>query len=579
MSHQPRPYQIDLEQACYRAWQDGARVVMPVLPTGGGKTVVVGNVAEAYEGYGVAIAHRQELVGQISVALAFEGIRHNLLVPPNVRRTIIKTHMDKVGRDFTDPNARWHVGGVDTIVKMRPVDFPWFNQVGLVVQDEGHHVLKTNKWGKAFAMFPQAHGMFPTATPIRADGKGLGSHADGLVDALVEGPPMRELIDTGYLTDYRIFCPKTSDLNLQGVEISETTGDFNQDQLRKAVRASNKIVGDVVKHYLEHARGKLGITFAVDVEEATKIAAAFRAAGVPAEVVSAKTPDDLRRNIISRFANREILQLVNVDLFGEGFDLPALEVVSFARPTQSFALFCQQFGRVLRLMIERKLMELWDRLGVQERKNLIAQSIKPFGMIIDHVGNVVRHGLPDKRRHWSLDRRDKRASKAALDAIPLRRCLRCTQPYERSELSCPFCGEACPEPSARSGPEFVDGDLYELSADVLAKMRGDQARVDGPAWIPRDAAPPVQIAMQRNHVDKQKAQLTLRHVMAQWAGANSDHDDRVNYKRFYLTFGIDVLGAKALGRQDAEVLTERIVAKLERDGYTVDRQVSYEIPQ
>src|SRR6202012_4149963 len=140
--------------------------------------------------------------------------------------------------------------------------------------------------------------------------KGLGRHADGITDALVLAPSMRDIINMGYLTDYRIFAPP-SDLNLSEVSISSTTGDFNQDQVRKAVHKST-ITGDIVKHYLKIAPGKLGVTFAVDVEEAGKIASAFKAAGVPAEVVSAKTPDALRAAILRRFKKREILQLVNV---------------------------------------------------------------------------------------------------------------------------------------------------------------------------------------------------------------------------------------------------------------------------
>lgn len=77
--------------------------------------------------------------------------------------------------------------------------------------------------------------------------------------------------------------------------------------------------------------------------------------------------------ILRRFKARELTVLVNVDLFGEGFDLPATEVVSMARPTMSYALYVQQFSLALRLM-----------------------DGKTEAIIIDHVGNVRRHGLPDK---------------------------------------------------------------------------------------------------------------------------------------------------------------------------------------
>jgi DNA repair protein RadD len=231
-------------------------------------------------------------------------------------------------------------------------------------------------------MFPNARGLGVTATPVRADGKGLGAHHDGVMHHIIEGAGMRDLIQQGFLTDYRIFAPP-SDLDLTGVTRA-ADGDYNKKQLKQRVRRS-QIIGDVVAHYLRIAPGKLGLTFATDVETATEIANRYRAAGVPSEVVSAKTPTGQRIEILKRFKRREVMQLVNVDLFGEGFDLPALEVVSMARPTESYGLYCQQFGRVLRPLPG-----------------------KTVGIIIDHVGNVVRHGLPDKPRRWSLDRREKR---------------------------------------------------------------------------------------------------------------------------------------------------------------------------
>ena len=233
----------------------------------------------------------------------------------------------------------------------------------------------------AAALFPNSRGLLVTANTERADGKGLGRHADGLADTLVEGPGMRDLINQGYLSDYRIFAPP-SDLNLDGVEIG-STGDFKQNQLKLRIKKSH-VVGDVVEHYKRLANGKQGITFATDVETATEIAAQFNAAGVPAEAVSAKTPDRLRVEISRRFERGEIKQLVNVDLFGEGYDVPAVEVVSMARPTESFNLFCQQFGRSLRIL-----------------------EGKTGAIIIDHVGNVMRHGLPDAYQAWTLDRREK----------------------------------------------------------------------------------------------------------------------------------------------------------------------------
>lgn len=567
-----RPFQQKLRADIYQAWQAGARNVMPVLPTGGGKTVLFGNIIAENPGASVAIAHRQELTSQISLALARNGVRHRVIGPKALHRDIVQIHMQEVGRDFTNQYAPCAVAGVDTLLNLDPRD-PWFQQVTLAVQDEGHHVLKENKWGSAAEMFPNARGLFPTATPKRADRKGLGRHADGLVDAMVVGPSMRELINMGYLTDYRIFAPPC-DVDLSHIEISDATGDYKQTQLREMMHASQNIVGDVVKHYQRIAPGKLGVTFAVDVEEATKIAAAFRAAGVPAEVVTGKTPTIARNAILRRFRAREILQLVNVDLFGEGFDLPAIEVVSMARPTMSFSLFCQQFGRTLRLFLPSALAGAWDTYSDEQRRAFIAESEKPFGIIIDHVSNVVTHGLPDAYCEWTLNRGETRARRKFNDVIPCRTCVNplCFRVYQRTFAACPYCGHR-PEPAARSTPDMVDGDLFELDPAIMAVMRGEIDKIDGIMHPPRNLPPYVQQSILNNHAIRQQAQKELRTQIALWAGyqRHLGQTESEILRRFFFVFGTDIMSAQALGAPEARELMERIVSKL-----SVDRVVTIE---
>lgn len=564
----PRPYQIDLSNNVAEAWRNGAIDVGVNSATGSGKTVFFSLEMQRHNGGSIAVAHRQELTSQISVALARNKVRHRVIGQPALVRNINALHVAELKYSYYDANARAAVAGIDTLNNLDPVENrALFDQTTLYVQDEAHHALKANKWGKGRSMFPKARGLHVSATWLRADGRGLGRHADGFVDVLINAPSMRSLIDMGYLTDYRILSIKTSDLDLSHVDISGTTGDLNLNQLRDAVHASKRMVGDVVRHYLEWARGKLGVTFAVDVEEATKIAAAFREAGVPAEVVSAKTPDMLRLEILRKFKRREILQLVNVDLFGEGFDLPAIEVVSFARPTESWSLYCQQFGRVLRLMIDPALYPVWDTLTDAQRLAHIAASGKPYGMIIDHVGNVMRHmGPPDKKMAFSLDRREARGTGKVSDAIPYRDCLNpvCLQPYERVYKCCPYCS-TYPEPPARSGPEFVDGDLIELSPEVLARMRGDVAKIDGPAVLPWGQSHMVQMAVNKRHVERQEAQAALRTAMSWWSGlqdALGRPDLEEKYRRFYLMFGVDTATAQAYGAPDAEKLRAKIYSYL-----------------
>lgn len=523
-----------------------------------------------------AIAHRSELVGQMALALARNGVRHRVIGPSALARQIAAIQIAELGRSYYDPNARCGVVSSKSLLNLSPSD-PWLRQVRLAVGDEGHHFLRENEWGRGVAMFPNlAKMLLVTATGFRADGKGLGRGVmlpdgkwtnDGLADAMVHAPNMRWMIDNGYLTNYRIFAPP-NDLDFSDVTIT-AGGDLSPEKNRAAMKRSSRIVGDVVKHYLDIAPGKLGVTFAVDVEEANKIAAAFNAAGVPAAVVSAKTPEGLRMDILRRFKRRELLQLVNVDLFGEGFDLPAIEVVSMVRKTESKGLFDQQFGRALRLMVSDFLIENWDTFSVADRLAFIAASGKPAAIIIDHVGNCERHGVPDGVRIHTLERRERRSRDTPTDVIPMRTCLNetCMNVYERSEPCCPFCGVKA-EPQSRSAPEFVDGNLCELDEAELKRLRGEIDKVDGPVRLPPGVEGPVRQAITNRHFERQHAQKQLRETIDLWCGWQTQQGRGLEecYKRFYFMFNTDVATAMALGKPDAEALAERIQSKLTLDG-------------
>lgn len=543
---QLRPYQRQVDAEIDAAWNSGHRNVLAVMPTGAGKTVLFAKKIMEHGGFSIAIAHRQELVSQISLALARNGVRHKILAPDAVVRFIVSVHMSEVGGNFYDPNASCTVAGVDTLTRLDVTRNPWLQQVTFAVIDEAHHVLEDNKWGKAFAMLPNAKVLGVTATPERADGKGLGVQAEGIFHNMIGGPTMRDLIRDGFLTEYKIYCPP-SDIELHKVAVSQATGEYNKDQLSKARKASH-LTGDVVRNYLRIARGKRAVVFDVDVASATETAGAFNAAGVRAEVVSAKTPDSLRIAIIRRFRNAELDVLVNVDLFGEGFDLPAIECVIMARPTQSYALYVQQFGRALRLMTG-----------------------KPFAIIIDHVGNVVRHKLPDAPREWSLERKEKRGRNGG-DGIPLTVCTGCVMPFERIHRNCPWCGGYnAPAENNRSAPEFVDGDLHELDPQILAALRGEIDRIDCAPTVPRHLDPIAAHGMMNRHHERQVAQAGLREAMAWWGGYQKalGRSDSESQRRFYFAFGVDVGTAQTLGRREAEGLDAKVRQALAIDGVVI----------
>lgn len=551
-----RQYQSALNNAVQVAWNRGHKNVLAVLPTGGGKTVCFADIVNKEPGAVCVVAHRQELVSQISMALARNGIVHRIIAPKKVIKMIISMQVDELGTDFYNYQSHVGVAGVDTLTRRREELAPWLPTVRLWVIDEAHHVLSENKWGTAVEMFPNARGLGVTATPLRADGKGLGADNDGEFHEMVVGPTMRELINQGFLTDYRIFAP-VNNVDMSHANISKATGDWVKTDVSKAVAKSSLVVhdkstqvGDVVSHYLKIAKGKLGITFVPDMETGRELEAQFNAVGVRAKLVNAKTPDDERAMVSRQFANHEYEMLINVDIFGEGYDLPALEVVIFARPTASYGLYVQMFGRVLRILAGKK-----------------------FGIVIDHVGNVAKHGLPDAPRSWSLERRGKRSQQDDDDVMPVKTCPSCTFVYEKYKKVCPNCG-IIPVPADRSSIEYVDGDLTELSPEVLAAMRSQIDIVDSPI---EDRVIEYRRELQIKHTKdmhvkancnrlaaklqkQQDGQKVLRHFMAWWAGyrrADGLSDDEI-FKMFYLKYKVDWVTAQTLHGDEAHLLTKRI---------------------
>lgn len=556
-----RPYQQELKNQIYNHWNDHQHSnVLAVLPTGAGKTVFFSSIIAEHAGATCAVAHRQELVSQISLALARNKVRHRIIGPTNVVKMIVRLHMEEVGHSYYDPNSRHAVAGVDTLVRRGDQLANWLPTVKLWVMDEAHHVLQENKWGKAVNMFRNARGMGVTATPSRADGHGLGSHADGVFDKMFVGPSMRDLINMGYLTDYKLYAPPSSFRRDAIKKVSQTTGDFVASEVSKAVNESSlvahdekQIVGDVVRTYQKLLNGMLTVVFAPDVATATELEKQYNDAGIPAKCVHGAMPDAERINAVRKFKNREYLVLTSVAIFDEGFDCPAIEAVQDVSATESFGRFVQRAGRMLRL-----------------------KDGKDFGRYVDHVGNIERHAVlvdhPEGtkielcHREWTLDRREKSGGKSEKSTV--RACAACSGTYERYLKACPYCGEPIPEPTAgqRSNVEWVDGDLHELDPAVLAQLQGEVigAREDINQYRDKmigHGLPPH--AVKRNvklHENRLDALVKLDHTLAQWAGyrrAEGLSDSEI-FRKFYLTYGVSWLEAQALKAADADKLRERI---------------------
>lgn len=534
-----RDYQSSLIDSIYASWNAGNRNVLAVLPTGGGKTACFGTIAKNHIGASIAMAHRQELVAQTSMAYCKLGIAHRIIAPDAVINNITKIHREEFGRSFINPSSLACIASVDTLIS-RGFE-PWMEQVTLWICDEAAHLLAENKWGKAVSMFPNARGLGVTATPCRADGKGLGIRASGVFHAMVLGPTPRYLITAGHLSDYEIVVPQ-SDFDPARLTIG-STGDFTPKSL-KAESKRSKIVGDIVQSYQDWANGTQCIVFVTDVESSDETAERFKSVGIPAASLHAGSNDYERFGIIKRFKNREIRVLINVGLFEEGFDVPGVETVIQARPTKSLSLYLQQIGRGLR-----------------------PAHGKARALIIDMVNNYLEHGLPDKPRTWTLDdRTSRKAREADPNEIPLTRCTECFKPYERCKPACPYCGHQ-PVPLARSGPDQVDGDLTLLDLDTLDKLRQSvtletpQSMANRVATV---AGPLAAKAAFNRQYERIQVQRSLAADIAVWAGLgrSSGMSDAELYRRFYFRVGVDVLTALSGDSNAMQTIQGKINATL-----------------
>lgn len=539
----PRWYQQDLIDKTRAAWQAGARNVLVVSPPRSGKTPTAVWLSEPFiaERQKVCVqVHREELVKQIANTYAAFGYEHSVIAPSDVVTNLIHQQVEKFGRSFIRRNALVTVGSVQTILSQQEKLRQWAQDIRLWITDECHHcTVAPGIWGRVIDLFPHALGLGFTATPARTDRRSLWREQGGVFDVMVKGVTARQLINEGHICEYRIIAPPSS-ISRDTIKIG-ASGDYTKSGLTEARRKST-ITGDCVASYLRFTPDQQAVVFAVDVEHATELATAYRDANVSAEVVSAKTPKAVRKALMDKFERGKFKVLCNVDLFGEGLNVQGISVVIMARPTQSFVLYTQQFFRAL-----------------------TAAHGKTIGTIIDHVGNVgffgKTYGLPDSYNAWSLyaEERGKRAV-ADPDIIPVSTCVKCYSAFEALTRTCPYCGHT-PEPQGRSKPEFVDGDLLELDPSVLAEMRGEIERIDGPPLVPGHLDAVAQRGLQNRWKDRQDAQHALRESIAVWAGVWRDKGatDSEIYRRFFFRFGTDIGTAQALNRADAEKLNQRII--------------------
>ena len=421
----PAPILRDYQQtliAGIRQSFAGHQRVLAVAPTGSGKTVCFAYITSGAAAKGntvYIVAHRAEIVAQISVALDALGVRHGRIQPGHTR---------------TDDPVQ--VAMIQTLARrIGKIPAP-----KLLVIDESHHAVAST-YATVTAAWPGVKILGVTATPARLDGRGLGT----AFDSLVLGPTVAGLIEAGHLAKFRYLAPpQQADLS----HLRTVAGDFNIADMAEAMDKT-LITGDAVGHYRDHLAPRAAIAFCVSVDHAQHVAEQFCAAGYRAASVDGRMGTAERLDRIQGIGNGQYQVLTSCELISEGVDVPVVGGAILLRPTKSLGMFLQQVGRVLRP--------------------------KPDGsdaVILDHVGNVHRHGMPDADRVWTLDSKKKKPK----TDISIATCEVCftafasDRPGWKKTAECPRmvppagCILEITEGDGRLPPEQVDGQLEVITA-------------------------------------------------------------------------------------------------------------------
>jgi superfamily II DNA or RNA helicase len=386
------------------------------LPTGAGKTFCAVKIIEAIGLPTLFIAHRRELIGQAVRALKRNGAQSVGVIMAGVR---------------PDRSAQIQVASVQTLVRRKAPD------AGLIVIDECHHVTEENTYG---AILNRSSGLRLglTATPFRSDGRGLGRIFGKIICPIYAD----DLVRDGFLLEPIVYAPKAL-VNMDGVAIKR--GDFDISETAARVEGM-KITGDVVQNWFQYAAGKRTVLFAPNVHASKHYVEAFVRAGVQAEHLDGNATN--RLPTLERWRSGETVLVGNCALFGEGFDLPELEVCIDVQPTRSMLRHLQKIGRVVRTAN--------DKTGA---------------VIIDHADNHRRLNLfMTTRLSYTLDDQATPQREHSEGRSTVKRCPGCYMLVPSHAQTCGGCGHEF----KGELPKHVEGELEQITARTRPSIEVQQ---------------------------------------------------------------------------------------------------------
>ena len=401
-----RDYQEELVDGIKQSMSAGNHSIIVQSPPRSGKTVVMAHIAKS-------------ATDKNNKVLFFS---HRKEINEQVYKTF---ENNEVNMDLVT------IGGVQSLVrKLDKLDEPT-----IILIDEAHHS-KASSYKKIIDYFPNAYKLLFTGTPVRLDGSGF----DDIADDLILGKSVKWLQEHGRIALFKYYAPQLIDVS----RLKKRAGEFTKQSVDDTMKTV--IYGDVIKHYEKLAKGKQAIVYTHSVEASENVSKAFNDAGYNSMAVSGKTPKEERETAMRAFRNGDLKIMVNCELFTEGIDLPNVDVCIMLRPTQSLSLYLQFAMRAL---------------NPREGKTAI---------IIDHVGNVERFGLPNQDREWSLQGIVKKKQTAKIGEPTVRVCEMCFATFWSKERICPECGYEN-EPTKQEIELIREAELKEIKEEHQRKIR------------------------------------------------------------------------------------------------------------
>ena len=317
---------------------------------------------------------------------------------------------------MTNPSMPIQVASIQTLHRRQIPD------ADVVIVDEAHRWFKFyERWMKLWDAVPFV-GL--SATPWT---KGLGKYYDDLIIAATT----QELIDAGYLSDFRVYAPSHPDLS----KVKIRAGDYAEDQLAQVMN-ENTLVGDAVSDWKQRGENRPTLCFCVDRAHAKHMQERFKAAGVPTGYIDAYTDREEREDIRKKFHSGELKVVCNVGCLTTGVDWDVRCIV-LCRPTKSEILFTQIIGRGLR-----------------------TADGKEDCIILDHSDTHLRLGFVTDIHHEKLDdgQERKNAKAEPRERLP-KECPSCSFLKPAKVHECPACGF---KPEKQTDVQAGEGKLEEL---------------------------------------------------------------------------------------------------------------------